>query len=64
MNYDYTNDEKAQWILENGEPKIVWIFERVNNTIYKRPMSENLPPWISKERQVEGKYNQHTGYFE
>lgn len=60
----WTDAEKAQWILENGKPEIAWIFERVDDTIYKRPMSENLPPWISRERQIEGKRNKHTGEFE
>lgn len=60
----WTDAEKAQWILENGKPEITWIFERVDDTIYKRPMSENLPPWISRERQIEGTRNKHTGYYE
>lgn len=60
----WTEADKAQWILENGTPQITWIFERVDDTIYKRPMSENLPPWIGRDRQIEGKLNKHTGYYE
>lgn len=44
---------KAQWILENGKPHIVWIFERANGMVYKRPMADpgsKLPPWINRVR--------------
>lgn len=60
----WTDAEKAQWILENGEPKIAWIFERVGDIIYKRPMSENLPPWICTERRPHSELNNITGYYE
>ncbi len=50
----YTEADKAQWILENGHPKFVWIFERVDEVIYRRPMAEpgtELPPWMPAERE-------------
>ena len=51
---NWTDAEKAFWILENGKPKFAWIFERNGDTIYRRPMAEPgtvLPPWISTERE-------------
>lgn len=44
---------KAQWILENGPvPDIVWIFERVDDQVFKRPAANSqLPPWINTQRQ-------------
>ncbi len=51
---EYTEAEKAQWILENGLPKFIWIFERVGEQIYRRPMAEpgtELPPWVPTERE-------------
>ena len=50
----YTEAEKAQWILENGHPKFIWIFERVDEVTYRRPMAEpgtELPPWMPTERE-------------
>jgi hypothetical protein len=46
---------KADWILKYGKPDIAWIFERVDNVVYKRPiqdLSRPVPPWISLKRQV------------
>lgn len=55
MNKKWSETEKAFWILEHGEPKFAWIFERVGETVYRRPMAEpggtNLPPWIPTERE-------------
>jgi len=52
---EYTEAEKAQWILENGHTKFVWIFERDDKGIvYRRPMAEpgtELPPWMPTERE-------------
>jgi hypothetical protein len=53
---EWTETEKAFWILENGEPRFAWIFERNGDIVYKRPMVEpgsgtKLPPWISTERE-------------
>ena len=51
---EYTEVEKAQWILENGHPKFVWIFARVGEQIYRKPMAEpgtKLPPWMPTERE-------------
>jgi|TARA_B110000483_G_C18161429_1_gene529464 hypothetical protein len=59
-----TDVEKAQWILENGNYKNAWIFERVDDKVYKRPIPQDgkkLPPWLSKERVLikdkDGKYD-------
>ena len=62
----WTDAEKAQWILENGEPEIAWIYERYGFIVYKRPITSNnlFPPWISRERQVAGELNKDTGYYE
>ena len=54
MKKRWTKAEKAQWILEHGEPNFVWIYERAGTEIYRRPsrdMGVNLPPWISTNRQ-------------
>ena len=51
---EYTEADKAQWILENGHPKFVWIFERVDDVVYRKPMAEpgtELPPWMPTERE-------------
>ena len=51
---EYTEADKAQWILENGHPKFVWIFERVDEQVYRKPMAEpgtELPPWMPTERE-------------
>jgi hypothetical protein len=51
---NWTDADKAVWILANGKPNIAWIFERNDDIVYKRPMAEpgmNLPPWISAERE-------------
>ena len=50
----WTETEKAFWILEHGEPRYAWIFERNGDIVYKRPMAEpgtNLPPWVSTDRE-------------
>jgi len=67
---EWTETEKAFWILENGEPKFAWIFERNGDIVYKRPMVEpgsgtKLPPWISAEREevtnkIAGKQFKHV----
>ena len=56
-NKEWTEAEKALWILENGVPEYAWIFERVDNTVYKRPVmgdpNKPVPPWIdTKNREV------------
>ena len=46
---------KAAWILEYGMPDVGWIFERVGEIVYQRPMAKDgqiLPPWISTKREV------------
>ena len=56
--------DKAEWILKNGNVKPAWIFERVDDKVYKRPIAPDghqLPPWMSKERVLikdkEGNYD-------
>ncbi len=52
---EYSEADKAQWILENGNPRFVWIYERVDDKIYRKPMSHpeaNLPPWMSSQREL------------
>lgn len=51
----WTDTDKAFWILEHGDPKYAWIFERNSETIYRRPLVDpgtKLPPWISSEREA------------
>lgn len=51
----WTETEKAFWILQNGEPKYAWIFERNGDLVYRRPFAEpgsKLPPWINTEREL------------
>lgn len=44
---EWTDADKALWILENGEPDIKWIYERNGTLLYKRPLQDaELPPWI------------------
>lgn len=46
---NWTDTDKAQWILENGKPEYVWIFERNGNQVYRRPcppVGKDLPPWL------------------
>lgn len=54
----WSDTEKAQWILENGEPKIAWIFERNDELLYRRPMAADgiLPPWMPRERELVKSY--------
>ena len=54
-NKEWTDAEKALWVLEHGPVEYVWIYERVDNTVYRRPVmsdkSDAFPPWINKERE-------------
>ncbi len=55
IHTEYTEADKAQWILENGKPRFVWIYERVDDKIYRKPMSHpeaSLPPWMSTQREL------------
>ena len=58
MIHEWDDTAKAQWILEHGGiPDIAWIFERVDDKVYRRPMVNSsvgaqLPPWINKEREL------------
>jgi hypothetical protein len=52
---EWSDVEKAEWILKNGHVQTKQIFERVDNKVYARPVMENgakLPPWISAERKL------------
>ena len=53
---EWSDADKALWILQNGQPKYAEIFERVDDQVYSRPSSapgDNIPPWISKERKLK-----------
>ncbi len=52
---EWSDVEKAEWILKNGHVQTKQIFERVDNKVYARPVMVNgakLPPWISAERKL------------
>jgi len=53
-NHQWTDADKAQWILENGYPKIKYVYERVDTQVYRRPITSDpdnpVPPWINKTR--------------
>jgi hypothetical protein len=61
---EWSDIDKAQWILENGEPKHAWIYERNGELLYRRPMATDseLPPWVSRERELVKSYN-YTGKY-
>jgi hypothetical protein len=48
-NKVWTQEDKLQWVLENGEPVYPVVFERVGNKLYKRPCAGS-PPWVPMER--------------
>jgi hypothetical protein len=52
---EWTDTKKAQWILENGSPDIKWVYERVNDVVFRRPFlgdpDSNVPPWIPSKRE-------------
>jgi len=55
---EYNEADKAQWILEHGQPRFVWIFERDDDKLYRRPMAHpgtELPPWMSNKKELVGK---------
>ena len=52
-NTEWDEFAKAEWILKNGSPKVVYIFERANGMVYQRPRmapEDNIPPWINTQR--------------
>jgi len=54
INKRYSDAEKAEWILKNGKPEYVMIYERVDDVVFERPVpatGKRLPPWIDKERR-------------
>lgn len=62
--HEWTETEKAFWILEHGEPKFAWIFERNGDEVYRRPFASpdtTLPPWVSKDRELVSNVNMLTG---
>jgi len=51
----WSDADKAAWILEHGEPEIVWIYELEVYKVYKRPhvqRGEPVPPWLNKDREI------------
>ncbi len=62
---EWTQEDKALWILTNGEPNVAWIFERDGDTVYKRPMARNgglIPPWMNNKEQVTMLGNRNKDY--
>lgn len=56
MTREWSDEEKAQWYLEHGYPKILWVNERVADIVYKRPTCHTgpLPPWIDpRKREID-----------
>ena len=48
----YSDTDKAFWILENNwsQKSIIWVYERVDERLYKRPIAgQLLPPWWPKD---------------
>lgn len=62
---EYTDLDKAQWILENGKPDLGWIHERVGDMVYRRRINRNglLPPWINPEREIHYKTSKTGGIY-
>ena len=52
---EWIDTDKAAWILENGQPDIKWVYERVDEQVYRRPFmgdpDSNVPPWIDTKRE-------------
>lgn len=65
MSEQWTDAEKAQWILENhwNDSMMTYIYERVGETVYRRP-STHSPPWINKERQEHMTIKNHADHTE
>ena len=54
MHNEWSETDKALWILENGPVDHAWIFERNGDIVYRRPIagpSGKLAPWLPKERE-------------
>ena len=50
----WSDEDKIEWVLANGKPRITWVYESVDQKVYRRPSrdaSQNIPPWVSEERQ-------------
>ena len=57
----WTDLDKAQWVLENGPPEIVWVYECANEIVYRRPMrNTNVPPWVSLDREIHRRLFNNT----
>lgn len=41
----WSKTDRAQWVLENGSPEFVWIFENTKKAVFKRAHGTNIPPW-------------------
>lgn len=53
---EWTDADKALWILQHGPPKYAEIFERVDDHVYTRPSNspgDNVPPWVPKDRVLK-----------
>jgi hypothetical protein len=46
----WSDFDKAEWILKNGNPDIKWVYERALGITYRRVsvhVSSSVPPWIN-----------------
>lgn len=53
---EWSDADKALWILQNGQPKYAEIFERVDDQVYTRPSNapgDNVPPWVPRDRKLK-----------
>jgi hypothetical protein len=51
----WSEADKIEWVLANGKPRIAWVYERIDQKVYRRPsrdVSQNIPPWFSEEREL------------
>jgi hypothetical protein len=51
-NNEWTEVDKAIWILTYGHPSFYWVVEAEGEKIVKRPAGERVPPWM-KHRKIE-----------
>lgn len=60
----WTEAHKALWILEHGVPEFAWIYERVDNTVYRRPVmgdtKKPVPPWLNPDREIVKELKSNT----
>ena len=60
---EWTDADKAKWILEHGQPEYTWIYERVGEIVYRRPSpatGTELPPWMDRVGREEFQWSGKT----